>query len=220
MPSLPPLTIIRSSSTQHLRNVFESFYPNHSDINHAIDDIQTFNALLSKDARWSAGRVWEDGVVAGFWVNRIVQRLLRLRLPVDINDVGSILREVFRVGSLLYISEIRRQFGVYPVVTRVYTQKLKDIVEHYDSGLLGFEPLKVWALVLAATEAEVGPQKAWFIEKLVIMLKGFRLTLYQDLRELVEGMFWLPEVHDVLLSALWYDIEPHLSRVTTIEIEE
>lgn len=77
--------------------------------------------------------------------------------------------EMFRLGAILFIAEIRRQFGVYPVQTRAQVRKLRGIIKKDDVARGDLRPLKVWALVLAGMGAGDEADRVWIVEALLGM---------------------------------------------------
>lgn len=194
-----------------MRRTWESCYPHHPQVSQMMNDLQSFNALLQRESNWSTGRIWADKLVSGFWLSSVLHRLLCLRSVVDAADSASHIREAFRLGGLLYLAEIRRQFGSYPVVMRVHIQKLRIVLQSHRTDWLEFRHLKIWTLVIASIEAEAGPDNAWLVQALVEMLRLSCVTTYDDLKELLQGLFWYPEVHDEGLLKVWSASEPLLS---------
>ncbi|KAH6715632.1 hypothetical protein BKA61DRAFT_605001 [Leptodontidium sp. MPI-SDFR-AT-0119] len=198
-PELPNLDDYRSPFAQYLRGMWQICYPNHPEISCLMDDLRVFNSLLGAEATWSTGRIWADGIVSGFWLNHIVRQSLCLQAAVDLNDAGSVICEAFRLGVLLYLAEIRRQFGVYPVVMHIHVSKVKALLKYSDVSWRSFLPLKIWVVAMALIEANTSQDKYWFAYEINSLAQDLNLGSGENLEDLLKQLFWYPQVHSVLL---------------------
>ncbi|KAH7379864.1 hypothetical protein BKA64DRAFT_686501 [Cadophora sp. MPI-SDFR-AT-0126] len=200
-PPLPDLTSYLSSpSTQSFHNTRQTYYTDHPEISHLMDDLHNFTSLLKAETNWSSGRVWVENLASGFWINHIVQQSLHLQTIINPDDLKSIMREASRLGVLLYLAEIRRDFGVYPVVTHIHISKLRSLLEDSeDVPWHEFKPLKLWVLVMALLEAKSSEDKDWFADQIRGLTEELNLKSGEELEELLEGMFWYPQIHSKLL---------------------
>jgi hypothetical protein len=206
LPDLPLSGDESSGAIQTLRGMWHQCYPHQPEVSQMMDDLQNFNALLRKEGNWVSGRILAEKIVSGFWLSTIVHRLLSLHSVIMEGDTASVLREHFRLGGLLYFAAIRRQFGNHPVVMRVHVCKLKLLLQRHKTDWLIFTPLKIWTVTMAVFEAEEGLEKIWLMRELIETLQKLDLTTYAELKELLEGLFWCPEVHEEQLRKLWDSI--------------
>ena len=155
-----------------------------------MEDLHNFDCLLSAETRWSTGRVLADVLISGLWVNHIVWQSLCLQAVIDTEELGSIMREAFRLGVLLYLAEIRRQFGVYPVLMQIHMSKLEGLLQSSGISWRCFTPLKLWVVVMALIEAKASEDKAWFASQISVLTKELNLTSGESLEDLLKGLFW------------------------------
>lgn len=164
-----------------------------------MEDLHDFDCLLRAETRWSTGRVLADDLVSGLWINHIVGQSLCLQAVTDREDLGSIMKEAFRLGVLLYLAEMRRHFGVYPVLMQIHMSKLKALLDNSGTSWHYFMPLKLWVVVMALMEAKASEDKAWFASQISVLAKELNLTSGESLEDLLKGLFWNPQTHSKLL---------------------
>ena len=128
-----------------------------------------------------------DVLISGLWVNHIVWHSLCLQAVIDTEELGSIMRE------------IRRQFGVYPVLMQIHMSKLKGLLQSSGISWRCFTPLKLWVVVMALIEAKASEDKAWFASQISVLTKELNLTSGESLEDLLKGLFWYPQIHSKLL---------------------
>lgn len=99
--------------------------------------------------------------------------------------------------------------GVWPVRTEVYVTKALQLFKRFDLArpfVLGdFGTLKIWVLVIAIFEARHMEEKIVLIEALEMVSRGEGLGSYEEIRGVLESMFWAG-VHDEKLKGLWGEI--------------
>lgn len=166
-----------------------------------MENVHIFNCILRAETKeWSSGRIWADGILSGFWVNHIVRQALCLKTFVDPEDLTSVMREAFRLGILLFLAEIRRCFGVYPVTMEIHLSKLKGLLECSAGICWGqFLPLKIWVVAMAMMEARTSEESNWFAGKMSGLMKELDLKTGEELEVLLEELFWYPQIHSKLL---------------------
>lgn len=158
-------------------------------------------------------------------MNRLLQLLLCLNIPIEsskplpetilgfetsTSELGvEVVRELWRLGALLYLAPVRRRMGVWPVRTDVYVRKVCQIFQRSDLAsplvLSEFGTLKLWVLVIALFEARNAEEKGMLLEILGNVSRYEGLESYEQVRGALGNMFWA-EVHDEKLRGLWSQI--------------
>lgn len=185
-------------------------YPNQPEVSDLIHDLHVLNSLLQTEATWSSGRILADGITSGLWLNYVVRQFLCLQAIVESKDnddtTGFVIREAFRLGALLYLAEIRRQFGVHPVRMQRYLMKLRALLENSDVAWGVFLPLKLWVLVVALIEAEADRDIDWLAHEVGTVALELHLRSKEALEDQLGQLFWYPEVYSGLL---WCKLPAH-----------
>jgi hypothetical protein len=213
---IPPANRQRTVGVENMKRVWDTSYPDHSQVSQIMGDLQAFNALLFREREWSVSRISAEAMASGFCLSSMVRRLLRLRSVGDSEEAASPFCEAFRLGGLLFLADIRRRFGAYPVMVLIYIRKVKSLLENHQSDWEAFAPLKIWTLVMAILEAEASPDKDWLVRELTETLKALHLTTYEGLKDLLEGFYWFPKVHEERFQIMWDTITQFLLQETPV----
>lgn len=136
--------------------------------------------------------LWSDPVFPGFHIAPILGDLLVTRPQVDENaDIATTSLEAFRLAAILYIYSLRSKFGIDALsIASRYAVKLRTILL---SSLFDREPsptLLVWILVVGYTSQCPLQQRAWFSERLKIVLADKGITTYEDLIAVITQVVW------------------------------
>lgn len=175
------------------------YYPDQPEVSRLIDDLHVFTSLLKAEDAWLTGQIWTDRTISRLQVNHVVKQALCLQAVVDLEDTGSVIREAFRLGVLLCLAEIRRQFGVYPVIMRTQLLKLTALLTDSDASWGVFLPLKIWVVVMALIESTDDRDKRWFAHSFNELAQELGLRNREAVEDLLGQLFWYPELHSVLL---------------------
>ncbi|CAG8977240.1 hypothetical protein HYALB_00007936 [Hymenoscyphus albidus] len=221
LPTLPTPDVPPLAPVQHLINTFSS--SSYTAVAQNLLTFHSYHEILRYENNWPEGRLISDKVVSGFWMNRIIQILLCLKGPMyspnsfleGVEETGNstkeldlqTLAEIWRLGALLYLAEIRRRMGTWPVRTEVYVSKVQRIFRRYDVSnsqvWRGVGVLKLWVLVLAIFEARNVGERSLLIEDLRSVMCHEHLSSYEELRSALHGMFWDGSIFDEKLKDFW-----------------
>jgi hypothetical protein len=109
--------------------------------------------------------LWMDENFPGLCVYPVLSRLLAVQVTVE-ND----LEELLRLGAMLYVSELRRKFGVGPVRTRVLVSKVRKLFENTASWGEDERKLKAWVLVMVVCATSCTRDYQWAVNVLREMM--------------------------------------------------
>jgi hypothetical protein len=129
---------------------------------------------------------------AGAWINPVVHKLLQFR-PLDEFGISSesLIQEVCRLGSLLYLAPIWRAFGVHPVDTEGLVVKFRDLLSNNCILWGQLWKLKLWALCMAAIEAEQYTGIYWYAGKIANLLQDHDILSWDLGMKLVKELLWV-----------------------------
>jgi hypothetical protein len=124
---------------------------------------------------------------------------------VDLDNFGSVIQEVCRLGLLLFFTQARNYFGIAPKVeVHVYIDKLIPLLEaHVDWG--EFNMVKLWAIALGAMQAGEEERQILLImlrESLGMLGIMSHAKAEDELRELL----WIGEIHGINFWELYREV--------------
>lgn len=118
--------------------------------------------------------------------------------PDDLNVL-----QACRLGSTLYLAEIRRLFGINGVITTLQTKKLKHYVQASTGNWDNLGLMKLWCLAMGGMEAEEEELRNWYSEQIRKEGSLMGWNTVDDIQRQMEGMLWFPEVHSPALGRLY-----------------
>jgi len=204
-----PKTLTRGVLADKTVYLWDRLKPNRTQFSEIFSDMTHVTALINSEA----ATVWTDCNFSGLWANPLIHRLLTIQIPLAMlngeTDPDGVMQEVGRLGCVLYFGEMRRKFGVYPVITRIQVQKIKIILSEHTIEWRPFEPLLLWTLTLAGIEASFYPDntdRSWFIAELSRLAKNMGMQTAEDAKGCLRKMPWIEEVYDDHAELLWRDV--------------
>jgi hypothetical protein len=213
-------TLVKSSSVEQISAIWRKKFPHLLDAADILDDLNILTAHLVSERKKTA--VWSESLITGLWINPLIHRLLHLQTTEhrDVDDDGKGIQECFRMAALLYMARARWDYGLpcpgQAIVWRL--RKLKACLEAM--GEVEWEqlwPLKLWVLVLGAINAGfaaggASPERVWFIDAMMGMVRTLGLVSWQQAEGVVKGLFWIEElmgkdmkVLQADLTVLWFE---------------
>ncbi|KAL3425983.1 hypothetical protein PVAG01_02774 [Phlyctema vagabunda] len=196
---------------QSMSESWRSQFPAQTEIMDIVENISRFSTYLSKAAVETRGEVYSDNGSAPMYLCPILHRLLSLSdeyAIMDIQDQGAVLREVLRLGCILYFAEIRRLCGIMAVMSMKPVEKLRSLLsvlkDHPSVWSNGFESLRPWALAMGGMEATTGEDQDWFLHELSQLPSGTTGN-FDD----VKGIMWYFEAHEPLFNNFLAGKTPH-----------
>ena len=139
----------------------------------------------------------------GAWTNPIFYRLLRFR-PLEQLGISnqSLIQEACRLGSLLYLAPVWRMFGVYPVRPQTFVGKFKDLLVTHQISWLKLWKLQLWVLFMAAMEAYLVGETAWFVEEITDTLHEHGIKSWDEGLACIQEILWIETIFDGEISSL------------------
>ena len=137
----------------------------------------------------------EDPNFPGFAFYPDLYNLLSMQANRPEDAVKSAIQELIRLGGLLFLAEVRRILGVWPVVTDVQASKLHELLAS-ESALWSQEldSLRTWVIVMAGCAASTPTDRLWAT---VALTHTHKFTIYrnwEDIYKIVSKMWWIDAV--------------------------
>jgi hypothetical protein len=134
-------------------------------------------------------------ITSGSWMEPTVYRLLTIRPLNHGSDIGYLMEEVCRLGTLLFLSPLWRSMGQSPVRTNAICRNLllllmKDMMEWKE-----LKPLLIWVVYLAAIETQDLAERSQFVFMLAVLMSGMQLQGWDDIMQVIKGVLWVEKVY-------------------------
>jgi hypothetical protein len=134
----------------------------------------------------ASGSMWGNGVFAGLHVVPLLSRLLTIRHNTTSPTLAK--EESCRAGALLYLSGIRRRFGV-DLTSGIHVQNLKLAICRDASRETN--PIMPWLLVVGGAQSVVLEDRNWFISATADLILSFRYNTWDELMRDVRDILWV-----------------------------
>jgi hypothetical protein len=194
----PPPTAVWISQS------WNEIFPEYSEIMHIMNDLRSFLVYLKYEAKRTQGGAYSRGHLAASNILPIQYRLLNLLAPDEVD--GQQMVEILRVACSLFLSEIRRLFGIMGVLSSVLTDKLRAALEQQPYGWEPFMLLKAWVLAVGGLESR-GDDRRWFLAELEKAKIELGVRSWEELMEMFRDILWYEEVHDQMFMDFCNGIE-------------
>jgi hypothetical protein len=156
-----------------------------------------FSVFLEAEVYRTSGLVYHEAIFAGSIINTTLFRLLMLHKEPRATDNTSYLVEVIRLSLIMWLAEVRRSFGIYPVISTIHLQKMLAILK-MERGLDWGDAtiLKLLTLGVAIVEAVDQTDLEWLGRE---WGQTARVMGFRDAGEAQRAMnvLWIKPVHGV-----------------------
>ncbi|PMD39371.1 hypothetical protein L207DRAFT_512459 [Hyaloscypha variabilis F] len=137
---------------------------------------------------------WDDDNFPGFGFYPTLHKLLTMQVNPAEDDLKHGVQEMCRLGALFFLAEVRRKFGIAPVITGVQSEKLHRLFEY--NGRLWDEELahmRIWTFVMAACAADTPVDRLWAVKSLIGSESSIPGAWDKPIG-VVANMWWIDEV--------------------------
>lgn len=166
----------------------------------ALEDLSELAALLENQP--TSGRVWNDPMFVGLMINPVVPKLLSVPRYVNGDDITSVMHEACRIATLLYLDELRRQFGVYPVPTELRVAKLMTLLTLRAASWRPFQRLLLWVLVIGGINSLTSLSSSWFAHAIGAIYQELGLSSWKAASVSLAGLPWNEHVFAAKYASL------------------
>jgi hypothetical protein len=172
---------------------WQAHHTDHTTWPTVYSDLVHFSLLTQQRSRTTSGRSWLESPNGGGWPNAQIHRMLSWR-PVHGShaaDSVAIKEEFLRIVSLLYLGIIWAKFGVLPLGTTVYSEKLYRMHLYQQVSWESLWPFEVWCLLIGAV-GSTGEIRRYFFEEIWALCLREGLGIDEVLRKAKEVM-WIQD---------------------------
>ena len=163
-------------------------FSNHTDLMKVFEDLHTLTTILIGSTK---GLVWRDLTFVGVKVNPVIQKLLLLSQASDEQLPGATIREICRLGALLYLARIRVKFNCEPLLIRYRLDKLKETLSRWSADWTSVKEVLLWVLVIGGISSLEEADRRWFTNFIAQVMIELGLSSWDDVR-LALSMQWNP----------------------------
>jgi hypothetical protein len=135
--------------------------------------------------------LWDDSVFAGLYVVPLLAKFLSIRNDKALFDILLRKQEICRIGALLYISTIRRGFGVR-LSSAVYIPKLIEAINAertLRSGLA--DPVLRWVVFIGGIESLYHTEHEWFVCAMAEIVVEQEWGIWCELMAFMREILWI-----------------------------
>lgn len=150
----------------------------------ATYDLLALNQYMVNKAE--AGDLWDNAIFAGLYIVPLLSKLLTIRYNTF--DATLAKEESCRIGALLYLSGIRRRFGI-ALTGDIHVQILKRAISEDISS--NTDPILPWLLVIGGVQSVELEDRKWFISEVANLLLRLQYDTWGELMAAVRGVLWV-----------------------------
>ncbi|KFY34458.1 hypothetical protein V494_06754 [Pseudogymnoascus sp. VKM F-4513 (FW-928)] len=155
-----------------------------NDMISAIHDVLALNQYMVREAE--ARSLWDNAVFAGLYVVPLLSKLLAIRH--NALDAALAKEESCRIGALLYLSGIRRKFGL-ALTSDIHIRNLKHAIS--EDSFSNTDPILLWLLVIGGAQSIEHDVREWFVSATVDLLLRLQYNTWDSLMSVVRGALWV-----------------------------
>ncbi|KFY94298.1 hypothetical protein V498_03933 [Pseudogymnoascus sp. VKM F-4517 (FW-2822)] len=188
VPRFPiPYDILPRLCVDEIASVFGSRLLQACSTNEMISatyDLLALNQYMVNKAE--AGDLWDNAIFAGLYIVPLLSKLLTIRH--NTLDATLAKQESCRIGALLYLSGIRRRFGI-ALTGDIHVQTLKRAISEDIS--CNTDPILPWLLVIGGVQSVKLEDRKWFISEVANLLLRLQYSTWGELVAAVRGVLWV-----------------------------
>jgi hypothetical protein len=152
-----------------------------------FDDI---SQLLALDRGFTQKEL-DSAITTGSWMEPTMVRLLAIRPLSRGSESDHIIEEVCRLGTMLFLAPIWRWLGASPVWTFNISRNLLSVLNSHMVEWGELKPLLAWTVYFGAIETHDLQERSQFVFILAVLMSGWQMQEWDELRELVKGVLWV-----------------------------
>lgn len=175
-------------------SILESLIPPNHEVLAICSNSARFATFLDAEVFRTSGLVYREAVFAGSIINTTLFQLLGLQKRPDANDNASLIVEAVRLMLILWMAEIRRSFGIRPILSTVHVAKLLVLLRMPD--LYWGQTLLVKLLILGVVIVEaVEEEDLWWLgREWSVTAKQIGFTVEEEAQNTMDAL-WIKSVH-------------------------
>jgi hypothetical protein len=146
--------------------------------------------VIALTAEGSLRIQWDADNFPGFGFYPTLHKLLSRQ-----DDSGNPVQEMCRLGAILFLAEVRRKFGISPVVTNVQCSKLQELL-HANEVLWvkQLDHIRVWTILMGGCAAETPSGHHWAVKALIRSKNCLKERSCAEFIDMASQVWWIDEV--------------------------
>jgi hypothetical protein len=138
---------------------------------------------------------WDADNFPGFGFYPTLHKLLSIQLASTQDSFGSAVQEMCRLGAILFLAEVRRKFGISPVVTSVQSSKLHTLLDNNEMlWATELDTIRDWTILMAGCAADTEADRTRAVQSLIQSSIVLDYRSVDGLRNMASKMWWIDEV--------------------------
>lgn len=197
--AITPPCLLKKQETQYATSLSEGLtkaFTSGATIFNLLKDAAIFAEVFNSELRArSLLQIGQDATWGWTYLYPLAHNTLSYRNNVDLSEYASVVIETCRLGLSMFVTQMRRQFGIAPLVLSVYADKLLCLLQnsYFPNDWGKFEVLKLWTLVVGAMEVR-GGVRAGLLKLLVNVISRLGIKNHAELEKSVRKFIWVEEV--------------------------
>ncbi|TID26678.1 Ubiquitin carboxyl-terminal hydrolase 16 [Venturia nashicola] len=189
-------------------------HPTHTVWPHIYKDLVHYSLLTQEESTLTSGRSWLESTHGGNWPNAQIHRITSWRPLQDtlFANSAAIKEEFLRLASLFYLGILWAKFGVLPLGTAIYSEKLYELHRRYPLSWGELWPFAAWCLLVGAVGSS-GERRQYFFEEIWALCLRDGVSVDKALRK-AKGVMWVEDAFEDV------DIYREMTRdMTVVQLE-
>lgn len=137
---------------------------------------------------------WDNDNFPGFGFYTTLHKLLTTQLTNE-DKFGDAVQEMCRLGAIFFLAEVRRKFGIAPVLTDVQSTKLHNLLDvHKTLWVKELDHMRLWTIMMAGCCAETEAGRTWAANALLRSKMSLMYPEWDELMDIASNMWWIDEI--------------------------
>lgn len=171
-------------------------FPSGTSVFHLFRDTAFLASLMkARLSHSSLDQICEDTLWSWEHLYPLVHNLLSYRVPVQVEDYESVVKESCKLALSIFTTKVRRQFGMAPLVLDIYVDQMLLLFQgnKISSDWGELNEFKLWVLVVGAMEAR-GETRAGLSALLTEVIHRLDIRSHLDLLKRMKELIWVKEI--------------------------
>jgi hypothetical protein len=138
---------------------------------------------------------WDDDNFPGFGFYPTLYKLLATQTTVNESEFGDAVQEMCRLGAIIFLAEVRRRFGIAPIVANVQFTKLVKLLDSNEMlWVKELDHIRVWVIIMSGCAVDNEADRMWAVKSLLRSRVSLGHQDWDIIMNIVSEMWWIDEV--------------------------
>jgi hypothetical protein len=116
------------------------------------------------------------------------------------------LEEALRMGGLIYMKDLLREYPMAALGTTNLVHRLKDALTDI-LNVEEFAPILLWLCFVAGVSSKRGPDRTWFTAQLMKLGMKLGLGTWDEARNVMKSVMFVDSFHEEPCRGLWEEMD-------------